>query len=113
MTESDSDSTRRARQLEQLDDLERRAQELIDSPHYLMHGGEPIRDPATGEPLRDEEPLLRGLDVALKASDLRARMLGLYAPQRHHLVDEHGNTLDITRLMPLLARFGITSEDGG
>ena len=68
-------------------------------------------DPATGEPLRDDEPTLRGLDVQLGALKLRAKILGLDAPQKHHLVNENGNTIDITRLVPLLRVMGITGED--
>lgn len=100
-----------ALRLERLDDIERRAQELIDAPHYVMHDGKPVLDPKTGEPLRDEEPLLKGLDIAIRVSDLRARILGLYAPHRHHLVDENGNTIDITKLIPLLRRAGIIGDD--
>jgi hypothetical protein len=33
------------------------------------------------------------------------------APQRHHLVDENGNRIDITRLMPMLRRLGIAGGD--
>jgi hypothetical protein len=104
VTESDSDSTR---QLDQLADLERRAQELIERPHYHMHDGKPVLDPGSGEPLRDDGPLLRGMDVMLGVLRLRASILGLDAPQRHHLVDELGHTIDITRLVPLLTRIGI------
>jgi hypothetical protein len=35
------------------------------------------------------------------------QILGLDAPQRHHLVDEDGNTLDISRLVPILRRYGL------
>lgn len=41
-------------QLAKLDELERQAQELLDRPHYHMRGGEPVLDPVTSEPLRDE-----------------------------------------------------------
>lgn len=43
--------------------------------------------------------------------ELRAQLLSLYAPQRHHLVDESGNTIDITRLIPILRKFGIVVDD--
>ena len=39
------------------------------------------------------------------------KILGYDAPQKHHLVDEKGNTIDITRLVPLLRLMGITDED--
>ena len=87
------------------------ALELAERPHYHVHDGKPVLDPATGEPLRDDEPTLRGLDVQLGALKLRAKILGLDAPQKHHLVDENGNTIDITRLVPLLRVMGITGED--
>jgi hypothetical protein len=98
-------------QLEKLDELERRAHELIERPHYIMHEGKLVADPATGEPLRDEEPLLKGLDIAQRVLELRARLLSLYAPQQHHLVDEMGNTIDITRLIPILRKFGVVVDE--
>jgi hypothetical protein len=105
-----TDEDRIREQLAKLAELERRAEELAERPHYHMHDGKPVLDPVTGEPLRDDEPVLRGLDVQLGALKLRAQILGLDAPQRHHLVDENGNTLDITRLMPVLRRLGIATE---
>jgi hypothetical protein len=76
-----------------------------------MHDGRPVLDSATGEPLRDDTPTLRGLDAQIEVVKLRAQLLGLDAPQRHHLVDEHGNTLDVTRLMPILRRLAGTTGD--
>jgi hypothetical protein len=99
------------RQLAKLDEIERHAQELLDAPHYHLHDGQPVLDPKTGQPLRDEGPVLRGMDAMLGVLNLRARILGLDAPRRHHLVDEAGNTIDITRLMPLLNRLGVISEE--
>jgi hypothetical protein len=49
--------------------------------------------------------------VAQRVLELRAQLLSLYAPQRHHLVDESGNTIDITRLIPILRKFGIVVDD--
>jgi len=49
--------------------------------------------------------------VQLGVLKLRDRILGYDAPQKHHLVDENGNTIDITRLVPLLGMLGITDED--
>ncbi len=102
---------RKRSQLEKLDEIERHAQELIEQPRYIMHDGAPVLHPESGEPLRDYEPLFRGMDIAIRAAELRAQILGLYAPQRHHLVDENGNTIDITRLMPYLRRLGVVPED--
>lgn len=81
-------------QLEKLDKIEQRVWELIGRPHYHLHDGEPIRDPATGEPLRDDAATLRGIYVQLEVLKLRAQILGLVPPQRyqHHLVDEHGGS---------------------
>jgi hypothetical protein len=99
-------------QLDKLAGLEKHAQELVGRPHYHLHDGQPVLDPASGEPLRDDEPTLRGLDVLLGVHKLRAQILGLYAPERHeyHLVDEGGNTLDITRLVPILRRLGLATD---
>jgi len=110
---TDEDRTRE--QLGKLAELEQRAQELVDRPHYHLHDGKPVLDPVSGQPLRDDDPTLRGLDVLLGVHQLRAQILGLYAPERHeyHLVDEAGNTLDITRLMPIFRRLGIGTEEDG
>jgi hypothetical protein len=97
-------------QLEKLAEIERRANELIERPHYHMHEGKAVLDPVSGEPLRDDGPLLKGLEVAQRVLELRAQLLSLYAPQRHHLVDENGNTIDITKLIPALRRFGIVVD---
>jgi hypothetical protein len=97
-------------QLEKLGEIERRANELMERPHYHMHEGKAVFDPVSGEPLRDDGPLLKGLEVAQRVLELRAQLLSLYAPQRHHLVDENGNTIDITRLIPMLRRLGIVVD---
>lgn len=107
---TDEDRTRE--QLGKLAELERRAEELAGRPHYHLHDGKPVLDPVSGEPLRDDAPTLRGLDVQLGVLRLRAQILGLDAPQRHHLVDEEGNTLEITRLVPILRRSGLATEAG-
>jgi hypothetical protein len=106
---TDEDRTRV--QLDKLAELEKRAEELVERPHYHLHDGKPVLDPVSGEPLRDDEPTLRGLDVQIGVLKLRAKILGYDAPQKHHLVDEKGNTIDITRLVPLLRVMGITDED--
>jgi hypothetical protein len=107
-----NDDDRTAQQLAKLAEIEARAQQLVDAPHYHLHDGQPVADPATGEPLIDSEPVLRGLDVLLRAHELRANLLGLYAPQVQeiHLVDEDGNTLDITRLVQVLRKAGLVPE---
>lgn len=97
-------------QLERLAEVERQAQAILDADHFHMHNGEYVRHPDTGELIRDSEPVLRAMDVMLGVLRLRATILGLDAPVRHHLVDEHGNTIDITRLIPLLERWGIVVQ---
>ena len=105
-----TDDDRSREQLAQLDEIERQAQELVDRPHYHLHNGKPVLDPVSGEPLRDDTPTLRGLDMLLGVHKLRAQILGLYAPERHHLVDGKGSTIDITRLVPILRRFGLATD---
>ena len=48
----------------------------MERPRYVMHDGEPVPGPATGEPLADSEPVLRGIDD-LAGSRLAAQLLGL------------------------------------
>jgi hypothetical protein len=110
-TEPVTDEDRKAEQLAKLGEIERRARELIERPHYIMHEGKPVPDPVTGEPLRDDGPVLTGIDAALRVIELRAQLLGLDAPQRHHLVDENGSTIDITALIPILRKYGIVGDE--
>jgi hypothetical protein len=108
---TDADHVRE--QLEKLAELECSAQELVDRPHYHMHDGRPVPDPVTGEPLRDDGPVLRGLGVLIEVSRQRIQLLGLETPQRHHLVDEKGSTIDITALAAALRGRKIVSVDEG
>jgi hypothetical protein len=101
------------RQLEQLDELERRANEIIQAPHYHMHNGQPVPDPDTGQPLRDDQPVLTALDTLARVHDIRARILGLYAPQRHELVRPDGTTIDITHMPELRRLLGAAEDDTG
>lgn len=109
---AEPDDTRRQDQLRRLDVLQREAQNLIERPRYHLHEGAVVTDPVTGEPLRDDGPTLRGLDVELGVLRLRAQILGLDAPQRHLLVDEAGNVVDLTSLVPMARRLGLITEGG-
>jgi hypothetical protein len=106
-----ADADRKREQLAKLEELERHARELLERPHFYVHEGQLVLHPETGEALRDDGPTLKGLEVAQRVLELRAQLLSLYAPQRHHLVDESGNTIDITRLIPILRKFGIVVDD--
>jgi hypothetical protein len=72
-----------------------------------MRDGAPVTDPRTGELLRDDGPVLSAIDALLKVHDLRARILGLYRPERHELIGPEGSTLDVTELAQV---FGLTSR---
>lgn len=106
-----TDADRKQEQLAKLEELERHAWELIERPHFYMHEGQLVLHPETGEALRDDGPTLKGLEVAQRVLELRAQILSLYSPQRHHLVDESGNTIDITRLIPILRKLGIVDDE--
>jgi hypothetical protein len=106
-----SDKLIRHRDRAKLEELERHAWELIERLHFYVHEGHLVLRPKTGEAPRDDGPTLKGLGVPQRVLELRAQLLSLYALQRHHLVDESGNTIDITRLIPILRRFGIVVDD--
>jgi hypothetical protein len=84
------------RQLARLDEIERHAQELLDAPHYHMRDGKPVLDPATGEPLRDDGPVLHRIDVMLGAASDRGQLsemaVTISGPLRLTHYDRHTRT---------------------
>jgi hypothetical protein len=62
--------------LAQLDDITRRAYEILDQTHHVMHNGKPVLHPDTGEPVGDPEPVLHAIDILIRVSELRAAILG-------------------------------------
>lgn len=66
-----------AERLALLDQVTARAWDIIDQPHHVMHDGKPVLHPDTGQPLDDPWPTLHAIDTLIRASELRARILGL------------------------------------
>lgn len=76
---------RRAIELAKLDEMERRVQEVMDTEHYALAGGVVVRgipadDQELGEPLLDDEPVLKAIAMKLKIMERRARYTGADAP---------------------------------
>lgn len=71
-------------ELERLDDLYRRAVEVLEREHVHISEGRVVRDlnPETGDKstIVDDGPVLAAIDRALKIQDRRAKLLGLDAP---------------------------------
>lgn len=67
-------------ELDKLDDLARRAYQIIGTPHFVLQYGEPVRSPTTGEYLIDDSPVLAAIDRLLKVAERRAKLCGLDAP---------------------------------
>lgn len=77
--------TRRAIELQKLDEMERRVQEVMDTQHYALAGGVVVRGlPAdgqeVGDPLLDDEPVLKATAMKLKIMERRAKYTGTDAP---------------------------------
>lgn len=69
--------------LERLQDYRRQAWRVVSTKHYATNqAGNVVRHPDTGQPMLDDDPVLRGLDRLVKFDELEAKLRGLYAPAR-------------------------------
>jgi hypothetical protein len=69
-------------ELERLDEYQRYALRVLAAPHLVVSQGVVVINPANGQPLTDDAPVLAALDRLLKISERRAKLLGLDAPAR-------------------------------
>jgi transcriptional regulator of met regulon len=76
-------------ELVRLEELERTVRRVLDAEHITVSNGNVITDPRTGQPLADDDPLLRAADRLIKIEDARrrnaerrAKLLGLDAEQK-------------------------------
>jgi hypothetical protein len=73
--------------LAELDDITRRANEILTKPHYYMHDGKPVTHPVTGEPVEDPWPVLNAIATLTRVCELRARILGLDSDGRGEITE--------------------------
>lgn len=63
------------------DEIRRRLFGVIAQPHYVLHGGEIVRD-EDGQPLRDNGPVLAALAQLQSLEDRQARLEGTYQREK-------------------------------
>lgn len=93
----------RQQESDRLDELARRVLRVIVTPHYKTSGGKIIRDPQTGEPLIDDQPVLNGVNSLLKIMERRANLLGLNAVLKVEVLTTGMIDQEISRLSAELA----------
>lgn len=67
-------------ELDRLDDLQRRAYEVLDAKHLVAQNGKVVEH--EGAPLRDHAPVLAAIDRLVRISERRAKLLGLDMPAK-------------------------------
>lgn len=77
LRENPATTAARQQGLLQLAGLEGILRGIIDRPHYLVDGGRVVTDPATGNPVPDEEPARQARARLRELGQLRARLTGL------------------------------------
>lgn len=99
------------RQLElaRLEELWRRAWQVLARDHYVTQLGHLVQGP-DGGPLVDDAPKLAAIDRLLKVQQRRAALLGLDAPTKVQAITVDTVEAEIERLSRQL---GITGDSGG
>jgi hypothetical protein len=67
-----------------LDDLIRKAYAILTSEHLLVQGGKVVLD-ADGNPMHDDGPKLKAIDLLRRLSESRRKLFGLDAPEQHQI----------------------------
>lgn len=84
----------RTLEAERLDDLTRKAYEILTADHIVIQHGKIVRD-EDGNPVRDHDPVLKAIDRILRVSAERRKLLGLDVPVR---ADVTVHQVDVTEL---------------
>jgi hypothetical protein len=93
----------RQQEADRLDELARRALRVIVTPHYKVSGRFVVKDPQTGKPLIDDQPVLNGINTLLKIMERRAELLGLNAVLKVEVITTGMIDNEIARLSTELA----------
>lgn len=101
-------------QQSQLDLMYREALKVLRADHIVVNNGNVIRDPRTGEPLKDDAPVLQAIGVMLKVQDRLARLYGLDAPSRALTMTASEEAVDrqIQILLKESGQYGQVQGDG-
>lgn len=75
----------RAVELDRLDQLAVKAWEVLNADHVVVSNGRVVLDPGTGQPMKDDAPVLQAIDRLIRITESRRKLLGLDAPLRADL----------------------------
>lgn len=111
----------RAEQVERLDEMLRKAHEVLDRKHLTVSQGRVVRlgkpfvnddgeaevDDGRGEPLEDDAPTLNAIKTILAIEERRAKLLGLDMPAKANITVSDAITSEIEQLA---AQLGMVEE---
>jgi len=75
---------------ERLNVLWRKAMEILDSIHPMLHQGKIVSDPKTKKRLQNSAPILAAIERLISIMDRRAKLHGLDMPSKMALTDPTG-----------------------
>ena len=95
----------RQQELLSLDKIEERCLAIVEDPPILVQQGRVMLDPITGQPMPDEDAVLRATQTILRIKDARAKLTGAYAPVKSSVtvITEDAVDAEIRRLTEELA----------
>lgn len=89
LADSAREASEEVRQIEaaRLDDYMRALNRVLLAKHYVVSTatGKVALHPETGQPLLDDDPVVRTVMALVRVSERRARLLGLDAPVKHEV----------------------------
>ena len=89
LADSAREASEEVRQIEaqRLDDYMRALNRVLLAKHYVVSAatGKVAVHPETGQPLLDDDPVIRTVLALIRVSERRARLLGLDAPVKHEV----------------------------
>lgn len=100
--------------LDRLQDYRRTAQRVVATRHYVTtQGGKLVTGP-DGQPLIDNDPVLRALDRLLKIDDTELRIRDLYpaAKSRVEVITEDAVDAEIARLLQEIQDREVATDPG-
>lgn len=83
---------------QRLDDLTATLTRIMLTRHLVVSQGTVAVHPQTGEPLTDDDPVIRAVLGLVRVSERRAKLLGLDAPTRHEVITMDAVEAEIRKL---------------
>lgn len=87
----------RVLELQSLDEAEYRLWKLLEAEHVVISQGRIVRD-EHGDPVPDSRFALETMDRILKVKDMRAKIMGLYAPKQIEVISIDRIEAEISKL---------------